>query len=218
MANTSYRRIAGLALGAVVLAIFWDSPVVWPLKILVVLFHELGHAAAALLTGGTVESIGLSPDQGGVTHTRGGWRFLILNAGYLGSLIWGVALLAAGRTPKAAKWMCGGLALVLLGSTLWWVRPVFSFGFAFSLVAGIAMALLTQRGTASAQTGLLRGMGVFSVLYAVWDIRDDIFRIDGGMSDAVMLQELTMVPGPIWGLAWLVVGLATLWSLRRWWL
>lgn len=218
MAHPSYQRIAGLAVAAVVLAIFWDNPVVWPLKILVVLFHELGHAAAALLTGGSVESIGLSPDQGGVTHTRGGWRFLILNAGYLGSLAWGVALLAAGRTPRTAKWMCAGLTVVLLGATLWWVRPVFSFGFAFSLVAGIGMALLTQKGSASAQTGLLRGMGVFSVLYAVWDIRDDIFRIDGGMSDAVMLQELTLIPGPIWGVAWLAVGLATLWSLRRWWL
>ena len=41
--------------------------------------------------GGRIVAIGLTFDEGGVCITDGGSRFLILNAGYLGSLAWGVA-------------------------------------------------------------------------------------------------------------------------------
>ena len=73
--------------------LLWDTPVVYPIKIFVVVLHELGHAVAALLTGGQVVSIEIFPDEGGVTTTRGGWPFVILSAGYLGSLLAGGVLL-----------------------------------------------------------------------------------------------------------------------------
>jgi len=44
----------------------------------------------------------LSVDEGGVCLTRGGWPFLILNAGYVGSLMWGALfLLLGGRRTRA---------------------------------------------------------------------------------------------------------------------
>lgn len=39
---------------------------------LTIAFHEFGHAFAAKLTGGKVESIELNPNEGGVTRMRGG--------------------------------------------------------------------------------------------------------------------------------------------------
>ena len=101
--NLRLKPILTFAAIAVVLALFWEHPLVWPLTIMVVLFHELGHALMAWLTGGEVVSIGLSPDQGGVTYTRGGWRVAILNAGYLGSLTFGGLLLAVARTERGAR-------------------------------------------------------------------------------------------------------------------
>jgi len=53
-----------LALTAVVFA-HWQMPIVVPLKILVVLLHEMSHALAAWLTGGSVEQISISAQQGG---------------------------------------------------------------------------------------------------------------------------------------------------------
>ena len=76
---------------AIVVLVFWDSFVVYPLKILVVLFHELSHGLAAIVSGGAIERIELSVEQGGVCYTRGGSSFLILNSGYLGSLACGAA-------------------------------------------------------------------------------------------------------------------------------
>lgn len=211
-------RFLPLALTAAVLLWFWDNPFVWPLKILVVLFHELGHALAALLTGGEVVSIGLSPDQGGVTHTRGGFAFLVLNAGYLGSLAFGVALLAASRTPTSARRGVMVLAALLAVATLWWVRPVFSFGFGFAAAVTAALAVLARRGGDDLARWVVRTLGVFSALYALWDVRSDVFSSQAGQSDAGALAELTWIPAPVWGLTWLGLGVGALWVTRAWWL
>ena len=212
-----WRSWIALGLTAGVLLWFWDHPVVWPLKILVVLFHELGHAAAALATGGEVIDIGLSPQQGGVTHTRGGWSFLILNAGYLGSLAAGVGLLFLGRRPKTAAVGAWLVVLVLLVSTALWLRPVASFAFGFAVLALLGAAALARFGSSDLRASALRGLGVFSVLYALWDIRSDVFGApEGTVSDATMLAEMTFIPAPFWGALWLVAGVSVLIALRRW--
>lgn len=103
------RNHLALALLFGVLLFFWDSWALWPLKILVVAVHELGHALATWLTGGSVVGFGLGLDQSGHVESMGGNAFLILNAGYLGSLLFGVMLLAALRRPTAARTFRGQL-------------------------------------------------------------------------------------------------------------
>ena len=100
--KTPPRRLLlplGLAAASLVL---WDTFVVYPFRLFVVFLHEISHGLAAVATGGRIVSIGLSFDEGGVCLTRGGWPFLILNAGYLGSLLWGALfLLLGGRRTRA---------------------------------------------------------------------------------------------------------------------
>lgn len=209
--------IATLVALGVILLFFWDAPAVWPLKILVVLFHELGHAAAALITGGSVVSIGLEPNQGGVTYTRGGNAFLVLNAGYLGSLLAGAVLLFASRRAKSARWGVRALGAVLGLATLLWIRPLWSFGFAFAVLTTLAVLALSRWASDFVAQLALRVVGVFSVLYALWDVRSDVLSgRDVAVSDATMLAELTWIPAPVWGVAWLAAGLAILWVSRRW--
>ena len=79
-----------------IVAFLWSWPVMVPLKILVVFFHEISHGIAAVVTGGEIVSISISADQGGEAWTRGGSRFVTLSAGYLGSLLIGIVLLLCG--------------------------------------------------------------------------------------------------------------------------
>ena len=91
-----------LLLTALVFAL-WQTPVVVPLKILIVFFHEVSHAIATFLTGGEVISLSISANQGGVVWSRGGNRFITLTAGYLGSLMIGIGLLIAATRTKADR-------------------------------------------------------------------------------------------------------------------
>src|ERR1700742_644186 len=88
---------------------------------LVIAFHEFGHAFMARCTGGKVESISLDPHEGGVTHMRGGISALTLPAGYLGSSLIGALLIFCGFNIVASK-----VASIVLGVcfllTLWWAR------------------------------------------------------------------------------------------------
>src|SRR5579862_2248316 len=88
---------------------------------LVIAFHEFGHAFMAICTGGKVESISLNPHEGGVTHMRGGSSALTLPAGYLGSSLIGALLIFCGFDIVASK--VASIALgVCFPLTLWWAR------------------------------------------------------------------------------------------------
>jgi hypothetical protein len=187
------------------------------MKLLVVLLHELSHATAAVLTGGAVLEINLSPNEGGLTTTAGGWRFLILNAGYLGSLLWGLLFLALARRENRSRSIVALLAIALAAVSLLYVRPLVSFGFAFSALLVAALAGLARFGTAGVAATVLRFVGVFSILYALFDIRDDILTWGKtGLSDAVMLAQHTGIPAMVWGVAWVLAGVAILFVGRKW--
>lgn len=88
---------------------------------LVIAFHEFGHAITAVATGGHVKSISLDPREGGVTHMTGGVQAFTLPAGYLGSSLIGALLIFCGFNIVASK-----VASIVLGVcfllTLWWSR------------------------------------------------------------------------------------------------
>jgi len=210
----TWRPYVALALVGVVLLFFWSSPLLWPIKIVVVLFHELGHALAAWITGGEVQEIQLAPTQAGLTLTRGGWPVLILNAGYLGSLLAGVGLLLATRSKRAIRVLAWVLPAILLVTGIALVRPILGFGFVFTVIAALGFGVLARYGATDLVRWVLRGLGVFSVLYALFDIRDDVF-LGGGQSDAHMLAQITFVPAAVWGLGWIAVGIGVLWLLRK---
>jgi len=207
------RRLAlPLALAGVVL-LLWDTFVVYPFRLFVVFLHEISHGLAAVVTGGSVVSIGLSFDEGGVCLTRGGWPFLILNAGYLGSLLWGALFLLLGgrRTrARAAIAVVGAFTLVV---TLVYVRTLFGFFYGL-LTAFVLLAVATKLKPAVSET-LLAAIGATSVLYAVWDIASDVLLRHSGQSDAAALARLTGVPAIVWGVAWIALSTAVLVSVLR---
>jgi hypothetical protein len=204
-----------LVLSTALLVGFWHHWLVLPLKLLVVLFHELGHAVVTVLTGGSVVELGVSLDQGGHTLSRGGNRFLILNGGYLGSLLVGLGLLVSVRRRRA-----GPIAAGLLGVTAWitailWV-PLWSFSSVFCFAVGATFLALGRAKDPRWALWSVRTVGLFSVLYALLDIRDDVFGAPAGaVTDATMLASHTGVPSLVWGLLWGAVGAAAIYRLRR---
>jgi hypothetical protein len=201
-------QILALVALMVPLTLLWSTWVVWPLKILVVFFHELSHGLAAILTGGSIDHIEVVKEQGGLCVARGGNRFLTLSAGYLGSLIWGgLALLLSSRTRRD-RWVTVTMSGLILLATVIWVRPIFSFGFGFHLLAGLAILLIGILLPESVNDIFLKVFGLASCLYVIPDIWSDTMARSYQRSDARMLAEMTHVPTVIWGGFWIIVALA----------
>jgi hypothetical protein len=199
----------GLILLAIVL--LWNSWLVYPLKVLVVFFHELSHGLAAILTGGSIVEIQLQRQQGGLCITEGGSRFVILTAGYLGSLLFGGAILLLAARSKDDKGIVGSLAAILLVVTLVFVRPWFGFGMLFGLGSAVALGLAALYFSKDMNDWLLRVIGLVSCFYAVLDIKSDILDRPEAQSDAYMLSELTGIPTILWGLLWITIAVILTW-------
>ena len=215
--STKHERIdvkAGLILAALFVAVWllWDTPIVYPIKIFVVYLHELGHAIAALLTGGQVVSIQIFPEEGGLTTTRGGWPFVILSAGYLGSMLAGGVLLYLSSYRRWGRALMIMLAGLIALSTLLFFRNF--FGVIYGLLAAAAMLFSAYRLPTTVNFYILRFIAIASCLYAVLDIRSDLFTLaptgSGIVNDAVTLNRFTGIPSIIWAVLWMIISLVML--------
>lgn len=205
-----------LALVLLAVVLLWNTWVVYPLKILVVFFHEMSHGLAAILTGGSVVEIQLQKEQGGHAITQGGSRFVILTAGYLGSLLFGGTILLLAARSKNDKAITATLGVLLLAVTLLFVRPWFGFGMLFGLGTGVALLLAAAYLGKHGNDWLLRIIGLTSCLYAVLDIKSDVLDRPEVQSDARMLAEHTGIPTIVWGVLWIVLAIvATIWFVRK---
>jgi len=120
-----------------VIFVLWDTDLIWPFRVLVVLFHEISHGAAAFLTGGALVELTFHGNEGGLAWTRGGNRFVVASAGYLGSLVIGAGLFLAAIRGGMDRGVAGGLGVVLILVTLFYVRDLFPF--IFTTVIGLAL-------------------------------------------------------------------------------
>lgn len=205
--TTNWKEAGSLGAIGLIVFVLWGTPVIYPLKILVVFFHEFSHGMAALMTGGRIIEIQISPLQGGLCISQGGNRFLILTAGYLGSLVLGGMILLYGSRTRGHGKVTTGLGVLLLAVTFIWVRPIIGFGFIFGLGIGIAMMFVGLNMSLSVNRYLLKAIGFTSCLYAPLDIVSDVLARPGVVSDATMLAEHTGLPGFVWGLLWTATAL-----------
>ena len=214
--NSKLRFILGFGAFFVALWFLWDTPVVYPLKIFVVLLHEVSHAIAVFVTGGTVDQITLDPYQGGATYYSGGSAVLAMSAGYLGSLLWGGAMFSAAQNSWIRKdWVNGGIGVLVILLTLGFVRS--GFGIAFGVFFGAAMVTASRRIGEIWNRRLLLTLGLTSALYAILDIKSDILDRPELESDAHMLAELTgLGTTTTWGVLWITIAIAfSTWLMMR---
>ncbi len=207
--------LGGFLLYFGVVWVLWDTVLIYPLKIFVVFLHEVSHAMAAVATGGSVVRILLDPYQGGAAYTVGGNRFIILSAGYLGSLLWGVAfvMLAFSRRIRP-RWVLGAMGGLVVLLTFLLVRSWFGFG--FGLAFGAALLASARYLKDEVNRVFLLGLGLTSALYAVLDIKSDVLDRPHLPSDAAMLAEMTGIPTAFWGFLWIAIALLVSAWLLRW--
>jgi len=213
------RSATILVISSIVIIMLWHYPVLDPLKILVVFFHETSHALASLLTGGTVLEMVVETNKGGHVLSSGGNRFIVASAGYLGSLLWGILIYIAASLSKYDKGIMGLLGLILLVVTVVFMRN--GAGLIFGIVMGSLMSAGAYFLSHAINDILLRIIGISSMLYVPLDIYDDTIRRAGSVkSDATTIAETiggtTMLWGILWGLISIVtIALCLLWTVRH---
>ncbi|KAL2886281.1 hypothetical protein HOO65_060111 [Ceratocystis lukuohia] len=210
----SVNHTQGVTLGiiaayVVVIAILWNVPyirwVLWPFKMLVIAFHEFGHAFACICTGGRVKSISLDPHEGGVTHMLGGAPAITLPAGYLGSSLIGALLTFCGFNIVASKIASLVLAVAFL-LTIWWgKRDWLTVLTVLSAVGLLAACWFINH--AEALRFVVLFIGVMSSLYSVWDICDDLILRKINESDASVFAHRYGGSSRAWGIVWSLVSL-----------
>lgn len=213
VADIDWSQAGVLGCFALAINLLWDTYLVYPLKLLVVFLHESSHGLMAILTGGTVLHMEVSPDEAGVCYTQGGNRFLTLSAGYLGSMLWGGLILNLATHSHHEREVSGVMGAVIVIVGVIFVRPVFSFGLIFACCAGVALCAAGYHLPAKVNSYVLQVTGLTSCLYAVLDIRSDILERPGVQSDARMLEEETHIPTLIWGMLWISIAVSASISL-----
>lgn len=180
--------------------LLWEYPLLYPLKLLVVFFHESSHALMTVATGGEVKELIIDKQQGGHVLSLGGNRLLTLNAGYLGSLLWGMFIyLCAVRTAQDK------LLMFLLGSSIIAIAGFFirdTFALSFSLVTGITMLALAVKANLLVNDAILRLIGLTNMMYVPLDIYSDTIARSNLRSDAFMLAEEMGGSTLLWGSLW----------------
>lgn len=187
----------------------WDTFLVTPLKILTVFFHEISHGLASMATGGSIEFLTFHANQSGFARSQGGSSFLMLNAGYLGSLVWGCGLILASSYLRRNRLLSMALGATLGVISVLYVRNLFGLGFGLATAAGFLYA--GAKLSEATNDFLIKVVGVSSALYVIPDVYSDIV-LRSCWSDATMLARDTGIPRVVWGLGWMALSAAGLWA------
>jgi hypothetical protein len=219
-----------LALALVASELLWNLPfgeyVMFPFKLFATWLHELSHGLAMILTGAGLDHVLIYRDTSGLAYadsTVGGFASaLIAAAGYMGTPLWGAALLVLSPTAQTARRALLVLGALLLVSAVTVVEvapsgddfgPWASGGMGAACVA-CALALPAKWRVATAHF-----IAAQSCINALLDIRV-LFRpsqvVDGfvvpGASDAQNMARATFGTTAHWAV-WTWAGIWLAWSL-----
>lgn len=201
-----------------VLLALWPIPILNPVKLLVVLFHETSHVLAAWLTGGEVYGLALDPTGAGLTLGAGGNEVVIVAAGYLGSLLFGAILYAlCGVWEPRDVW--GFLALLCCLAP--WCRFLNEFTALFCVGAIVVMVLGVFLLTPDTKKFFIRVVATTCCLYPLIDVMSEYTHRQafGGpetASDVSRLASMTGIPEGTLSATWLLLGLTAVMSLVLW--
>ena len=192
---------------AAIAVMLWETALMKPFRVFVVMVHEVCHAGATLLTGGEVVEIRTEWDESGHTLSRGGYFPLITSAGYVGSAMLGALLIYTGTAPRLQR-----LALLVIGAATMtmtmWYTPVDGPDFFLGIFGGLVFVIMALKSVRLSQIGAI-WLGTLLCLYSLYDFRTDLW-MHPEMTDAGILARgygMPLLTYPI-ALLWVVVSIA----------
>lgn len=203
-----------IVFGVLIISFFaWDTFVVYPIKLFVVLLHEMSHGLSAVLTGGRIVSIELNQYLGGMTTTEGGNILIIASSGYLGSIAIGALLFISSFDKKVSTWFNTSLAILLL---------IFAANFLvgmlsqiIALIASVILIVSPRYFNSLTNQIITQSLGLVSAFYVLIDIKEDLLSGAGYQTDANILEEITSVSATLIAFVWLVISAAVIFFLLR---
>ena len=205
--------LAGLAI-VVIGLIPWLGWVNYPFRLLITMVHELGHGLAAILTGGQFIRFEVSPDGSGLAYTAGGWRLLVIPAGYLGAAIFGAVLIMVGRNARWSRVVMGVIGVAMIYFALRYGTPTMFSGLIFvgflTAVSGMMFGGIFLWVAFKASTrwvifwlhvvAIQAGLMAFSDVVTVIGLSTRLFNPIH--NDAQSMAQLTFVPAIVWAGLW----------------
>jgi len=187
------------------LILFWNTVLVKPFRVLVVLLHEIFHALAAVITGGGVHAIEVVSHRTGLTSLYGGVPGVVFSAGYIGTAFFGSVLIASSYHYPVKRSLYLGIGLLILVNTLVFVRT--PFGWAYGLVAGLFLITLFFK-----EFWFSAYITDFIALLCIADVFYDVtgFFITYSRNDAAILSALSGLSYYLILSIWAVVSVAVI--------
>ncbi|MFK7747703.1 MAG: M50 family metallopeptidase [Kordia sp.] len=207
-------QIIYLAVLIAVVVIFWNTIIVYPIKLFVVMLHEMSHGLMAVAFGGKIIAIQIDPQIGGYCKFEmepGFWgSFMTGSAGYLGSLFWGSLILVLAVKSKRDKYISLVIGIVLLGLSYFVLQSGELFGTAMTASLGVFMLIAFRFFGPLFHDLWLKFIGIISCAYVILDIKDDLIDRTNIGSDADAIAELTGQSSLVIGIIWMLLAILNL--------
>lgn len=229
----SLQLIGYAAVVALVLSwVPWIGALAYPFRLLATLVHELSHGLAALATGGEFLRFVVFPDGSGLATTAGGWRLIVIPAGYLGTAAFAALLILVGRNHRLSRWVIGASGAAVGILCLRFAVPALfaeglvsrqALGAALALVSGVAIGTLfiwlAARGSDRWIVFSLHLVAIEVGLTALSDLWT-LIGLSGlaciATNDARAMAEITFVPAIFWAVAWALTACVLVVVAIRW--
>lgn len=203
----------------IVVMLFWNTLLVYPIKLFVVMLHEMSHGLMAIAFGGEIVEIQISRHIGGYcryTMTPSFWgSFMTTSAGYLGSLFWGSLILVLAVKSERDKYITLTIGITLLILSYFVLQSGEFFGTAMTIGLGIFMLIAYRFFGAFFHDLWLKFIGITSCAYVILDIKGDLIDNTNIGSDADAISDLTGIPGVAIGVIWMGIALVNLFIVLR---
>jgi hypothetical protein len=213
------RAVLLMPIAALIVFVLWNTPqldaLLYPFRLFVTYVHEAGHGLAAILTGGRLLGFVVSPDGSGVATTVGGWRWLILPAGYLGAATFGALLFFVANRFPHSRYLSGGLGVLLILFTVLFGLSSFTA----ILVGGLFGALLLVMAKYANHTINLIVLNVLAILTGLNAVLDlwyltQFSDIGAGRvrndAAAFAYEVVPLTPAWLWAGLWALIAVAML--------
>lgn len=211
--NKNIIELVFLSFVLIISFLFWDTYLVYPIKLFVVLIHEISHALSAILSGGKVIAFNIGFDLSGKCETESGNNILIATSGYLGSLLFGLLIFYSTYNKKIGKWLLIIISILILITSVSLMQnfSIILLAVLYSVLLFVSAFFLQIR----IDSYILKLFGMLSCVYVLFDIKEDILSKNSAISDASILSELINVPTIMIGLIWLIISLAGIFLVMK---